>query len=202
MRYNKDIIEGEVAMKPREYFPALVLLVFLIGLVPAVRSSVSAPRVGQNQEERSKFYAREVVFEQNVKNARDSLREPDGRFAEIGVGGQIVILMEKRIIPSGASDDGLVVCQGEASFGLEGWFLQAGTEEAPQYAWMLLVRGRSPGGFRLTAAEMAGGTLEGSSGVNMIRISNNDTKPILVDAVVGYGAKEDRPPALVVRRPL
>jgi hypothetical protein len=189
-------------MKAREFRPALAFLMLLAGLGPAVRSSVSAPGAGQNQEERPRFYARDIVLEQNVKNARQALGDPDGRFAEIGVGGQIVVLMEKRIIPSAAFDDGLVVCQGEANFGLEGWFLQAGTKEAPQYAWMTLFPGKSPGGFRLTSQDMIGGTAEGSPGVNMIRISNNDTKPILVDAVIGYGMKEDCPPALVAGCPL
>lgn|GEM_PF-557960 len=189
------IIKGEVIMKAREIFRVLTLLVLLAGLMPAVRSS-AAPGAGQDQDKRPEFYARDIVLEQNVKNAREALRGPDGRFAEIGIGGQIVVLMEKRIIPSAAFDDGQVVCQGEANFGLEGWFLQAGTEEAPQYAWMTLFPGKSPGGFRLMSQDMIRGTPEGSPGVNMIRISNNDTKPILVDAVVGYGIKEDRPPCL------
>jgi hypothetical protein len=182
-------------MKVREICRVLTLLVLLAGLMPPVRSS-AAPGGGQEQEERPQFYARDIVIEQNVKNAREVLGEPDGRFAEIGVGGQLVVLMKKRIIPSAAFDDGQVICQGEASFGLEGWFLQAGTEEAPQYAWMVLFPGKSPGGFRLTSQDMIRGTPEGSPGVNMIRISNNDTKPILVDAVVGYSIKEDRPPRL------
>lgn len=173
-------------MNKRGFFPALVLLALWGGTIAAARSPASGLRKAQDQEERPKFYVRRVVFEQNVKNSREALGEPDDRCAEIAVGGQLILLMENRIYPSTNFDDGLVVCKQEASYGLEGWFLVSGTQKDPQFAWMPLVRGRSPGSFRLAAMDAA----EGSSGVNMIRISNDDTKPILLDALVGYGRME------------
>jgi hypothetical protein len=103
----------------------------------------------------------------------------------------MVLLMEKPIFPS-AVDDGTVVCEGEANFGLEGWILVSGSKDSPEYAWMPLVRGVSSGGFRLTSPAGMGGTAEGSPGVNRIRISNADTRPILVDAVIGYDRTASR----------
>lgn len=174
-------------MKRNHALMAAVLLV-LSGVVSAAGGAgVSAKSPRRGQEERPKFYASRVISEENVKNAKEALGEPDGRYAEIAPGGRMVLLMENRIYPSMTSDDGLVVCKGEANFGMEGWFLLAGTKDAPQFAWMPLVRGMVPGGFRLTGQEAMGGTAEGSPGVNMIRIANDDMKPILVDALVGYG---------------
>ena len=178
-------------MKNNSYGPALVLLVLWAGAT-AARSPVLA--VGQEQagDERPKFYVSRVISEKNVTDPLNVLDAPDGRAAEIALGGQMVLLMEKPIFPSGVADDGTIVCEGEANFGLEGWFLVGGTKDSPQFAWMPLVRGNSANGFRLTSPAALGGTAEGSPGVNMIRISNDDTKPILVDAVVGYGRPASR----------
>ncbi len=167
-------------MKNRFAGPALVILALGLG---ASGLHPSAPAAGQ--EERPKFYVDRVMSSQDVTNPNNILGKPDGRFAELAVGGSMVLLMEKPIFPS-AVDDGTVVCEGEAEYGLAGWILVAGTEGSPQYAWMPLVRGMSSGGFRLTSPAAMGGTAEGSPGVNKIRISNADNRPILVDAVIGY----------------
>lgn len=176
-------------MTKHGFFRSFVLIA-VSGWIIAASFPAPGGKQEQGQEGRPKFYASRVVSEKDVKNPKEALAEPDGRYAEIAPGGQMVLLMEKLISPSATFDDGLVVCQAEASFGLEGWFLQAGTEAAPQYAWMPLFPGKSPGGFRLMSQDMIRGTLEGSPGVNIIRISNNDAKPMLLDAVVGFGRAE------------
>jgi hypothetical protein len=192
-------------MKKRGIFPVIILLVLTAGVTAAARAGAPAPPPGRAQEqgERLKVYVRSVVFEENVKNSGKVLGEPDGRFAEIAPGGQMTLLMERPIVPSSGFDDGFVVIKEESQYGLEGWFLVSGTPEDPQFAWMLLTPGASPRGFRLTYHYMER-TPEGSPGVKMIRIRNNGTKPLLLDAVVGYGRKETggRKPALVGRLPL
>jgi hypothetical protein len=202
MEYNGRVPEGGVEMKTRGIFPVITLLVLTAGGIAAARAAAPAPRPGweQEQDERPKLYARGVVFEQNVKNSRDALGEPDGRFAEIAPGGQLILHLEDRIFPSATFDGGYVVIKEESQYGLEGWFIVSGTPQDPQFAWMPLVKGRSPASFRLAVME----PVEGSAGLNMIRISNADTKPILLDALVGYGRIEagGRRPPLVVRRPL
>jgi hypothetical protein len=196
------VSEGEVGMKKRGICPVIILLVLTAGAFAAAHAGASAPRPGRGQEqaERPKLYARRVMFEQNVKNSGDALGEPDGRFAEIAPGGQLVLLLEDRIYPSGSFDAGVVVTREESQYGLEGWFLVGGTPEDPQFAWMPLVRGQSPRSFRVAVRE----AIEGSAGLNMIRISNAGTKPILLDALVGYGRIEagGRRSPLVVPRPL
>jgi hypothetical protein len=163
-----------------------ILAAFAAGAAVFAGSLRPAPQPGQGQEVRQEFYVARVVSSQDVKNPDEVLGKPDGRYAELAPGGQMVLLMEKAIIPSLGFDDGHVVCKGEADFGLEGWFIAGEAKETRQLAWMPLVAGRSPGGFRLTSQDLER-TPEGSPGVRMIRISNNGTKPLLLDAVVGYG---------------
>jgi hypothetical protein len=173
-------------MDRRTIVRAVVCVGVSTGLFAAAFHFVSCLRAGQGQEERPKFYVSRVISEQNVKNGLEVVGKPDGRYAEVAPSGQMVLWMESRIYPSTTLDDGTVVCKGDASFGLEGWFLVAGTKESPQFAWMPLAAGMSPGGFRLSSESLER-TPEGSPGVNMIRISNNGTAPMLLDAVVGYG---------------
>lgn len=182
MSYNKDVPEGEVDMMKRTYFWTFILVVLSGGIV-AARAPLSAMRPGPGQEDRPKFYATRVITEQGVVNARDALGKPDSRYAEIAPGGQMVVLMENRIYPSTTFDDGIVFVKQEADYGLEGWFPESGSKKDPGFAWMPLIRGQSSGGFRVAYVD----ALAGNAGVNMIRISNNDTKPILIDAVAGYG---------------
>ncbi|MGZ7066312.1 MAG: hypothetical protein ACXVI6_08155 [Candidatus Aminicenantales bacterium] len=159
------------------------LVIFSGVIIAAGRASVSVTRPGRVQEDRPKFYATQVILEQGVVNAREALGEPDGRYAEIAPGGQVVLLMENRIYPSTTFDDGIVFVKEQADYGLEGWFPESGSKKDPGFAWMPLIRGQSSGGFRVAHVD----ALAGNAGVNMIRISNNDTKPILVDALAGYG---------------
>jgi len=170
-------------MKRIHAFLTLALLVLSGVIIAAGRAGVSVMSPGRGQEERPKFYVARVISEQNVKNGPEVVGEPDGRCAEIAPGGQMVLLMENRIYPSTTYDDGLVVCKGDANYGLEGWFPVSGSQNDTQFAWMPLVRGQSPGGFRVSLIN----PIEGFAGVNKIRIANNDTKPMLLDAVAGHG---------------
>ena len=108
---------------------------------------------GQGQPERPKFYAQRVVFEKKVQNAKDSLGAPDGRYAEILPGGQLVLFMENKIYHFTTLDSGSVVGKGEAEYGLEGWFPMQDPQGKRYYGWMPLAVGESPGGFRLSPVE-------------------------------------------------
>lgn len=170
-------------MKRIQAYMTVAFLILSTGIVAAGRAPVPGWRHAQGQEERPKFFATRVISEEKVKDAKEALGEPDGRYAEIARGGQLVLLMEKRIYPSTTFDDGLVFVKEESDYGLEGWFPVSGSQKDPGFAWMPLIRGQSSGGFRAALVD----ALAGNAGVNMIRISNNDTKPILLDAVAGYG---------------
>lgn len=166
---------------------ALPGLLALAVMVAATGSLRPAPQPARAQDSRPEFYVSRVVSSEGVKDAKEVLGKPDGHCAEIAPGGRMTLLMEKPIIPSAVFDDGTVVSRGEADFGLQGWFIAAEANQVAQYAWMPLFSGKSPGGFRLMSQDMIRGTQEGSPGVNLIRISNNGAKILLLDAVVGYG---------------
>jgi hypothetical protein len=147
----------------------------------------------QGQLERPQFYALQVVLERNVQNAKDSLGAPDGHNAEILPAGQLVVLMKNKLYPfpnisswleGGAclADSGSVVGKGETSFGLEGWLPMKNTQGKQHYVWMPL--GLSATGFCVW--------LEGSAGLDMIRITNPGTKSLFVDAIIGYGREAER----------
>jgi len=153
-------------------------------LFPVLVSTAGpGPAYPQEKAERPTYYAKNVVFENQVGNAAEALGKPDGRYAEIKPGGTLILFLEAKIYPSGILDDGMVVCKEEGNYGLAGWLPTEVTDQGPQYAWVLLVRGRSPSSFRLTTLVPG----EGSAGIDMIRITNDDSKSIFVDALVGYG---------------
>jgi hypothetical protein len=161
------------------------LLLFLAGsLLAGTPSGFPGKARGQEQPQRLKFYALGVVCEKNVQNAQDSLGEPDGRYAEILPGGQLVVLMEKNFI-----DSGTLVCQGDADYGLEGWFrIQDTQDERQNYTWMIIQR-ESCNRFLFFPESYI---WWGNTGVNMIRITNLGTKSLFVDAVIGYGMEAER----------
>ncbi len=167
-------------------FPRLALVPFAAAVLVGALSP--APPPGRVQEVRPEIYVARVVSSQDAKDPDEVLGRPDGRFAVIAPGGRMTLLMERPILTSLGFDDGLVVTKGASDFGLEGWFLAGEAKDAPERAWMPLVAGMSPGGFRLSS-ESLDRTPEGSPGVKLIRISNNGTKPLLLDAVVGYGRR-------------
>jgi hypothetical protein len=175
-------------MTRREFFPACV--VFCLSGAKSVAGGL--PRGSgtslQDQDERPEFFASRVSYQQDVINPDDVLGEPDERFAEIRPGGQMIIFMEDRIYPSMASDDGRVICRGDARYGLAGWFPVGDSQDPQQYAWMPLVDGKSPSGFRLSAFRPD----TGSPGVNMLKIINNDSRSLFIDAFVGYGHEPEQ----------
>jgi hypothetical protein len=149
------------------------------------------------QPEWPKFYAICVVSEKDVLNAINSLGAPDGCYTEILPGGQLVVIMENKLylfpivggnLEGGGApaDSGSVVGKGVADFSLEGWLSMKDTQDKQHYTWTPL--GLSASGFCLPLIY----SFEGSTGVDMIRITNPGTKSLFVDAVIGYGMEAER----------
>lgn len=169
-------------------------LFFLSAVILPHTSSCHPGKVlGQGLPERPQFYALQVVFENNVQNAKDSLGAPDGLNAEILPGGHLVVLMENKLYPfanisswleggAGLADSGSVIGQGEKDFSLQGWFPIQNMQGKQDYLWIPL--GLSVSGFCVW--------LEGSAGVDMIRITNFGNKSLFVDAVIGFGRKAEK----------
>jgi hypothetical protein len=181
-------------MRKRRSLPASFLLFLSAGLLTYKPSGLAGKAPRQDQPQRPKFYALQVVYEKQVQNAKDSLRSPDGQFAEILPGGQLVLLMENILFPSpiigngeiaGCLDSGSVVGKGEADFGLEGRFTWQDTQGEQHHEWVLL--GVSAIGFCISPPPLPSHPFEDSAGVDMIRITNPGTKSLFVDAVIGYG---------------
>ncbi len=174
-------------MRKRGLFSAGLILFLWAGLLAPAPNDFPKKTPGKEQPQRPIFYALQVVCEKDVQNSRDSLGAPDGRSAEILPGGGLVVLMEKKLYPfpsspspegeGGLAESGSVVGKGGPDFILEGWFLVQDTQAKHRYVWVPL--GLSAGGFCVG--------LEGSEGVNMIRITNPGNKSLFVDAVVGRG---------------
>jgi len=173
-------------MKIRELITVGVFLGLSGGIIVGARPSCY--RNNQEKEERPKFCALRVVSEKNVQNAKDSLGAPDGRYAEILPGGQLVLLMQKNFM-----DSGTVVCRGEEDYGLEGWVqMQETRDEQQDYAWMIIQREPSNRFNFLTFDPNSG--MGGSWGmaVSTVRITNVGTKSLFVDAVIGYDREAER----------
>jgi hypothetical protein len=180
-------------MRKRGFLTASFLLFLLAGPLARATSGSSGKTAGQDQPERSKFHALQVVCEKKVQNAKDSLGPADGRSAEILPGGQLVVLMENILFPSlimgygenaGCIDSGSVVGKGEADFGLEGRFTWQDTEHEEHHEWIPL--GPTATGFCVSPPPLAICTYKDNAGVDMIRITNASTKSLFVDAVIGY----------------
>jgi hypothetical protein len=172
-------------MKIRDLITLGVFLSLSGGIIVGARPSCY--RHDQEKKERPKFCALRVVSEKNAQKAGDSLGAPDGRYAEILPGGQLVLLMEKNFI-----DSSTVVCEGEEDYGLEGWFrIQDTQDERQNYQWMIIQRESSN---RFTFISGQGYFYEwwGNTGVNMIRITNFGTKSLFVDAAIGYSLEAER----------
>jgi len=178
-------------MRKRGLLPAGLLLFLSAGLLVRAPSGFPGKTPGQDQPERPKFYALRVVLEKKVQNAKDSLGAPDGRYAEILPGGQLVVFMENKLYPfpifgwnpegGGApADSRSVVGKGGMDFSLEGWLPMQDTQDKQHYAWTPL--GLSVSGFCLPLIY----SFEDSAGVDLVRIANTGTKSLFVDAVIGY----------------
>jgi len=164
-----------------------VLLIFGVflglsgGIVVGARPS--SYRHDQEKQERPRFYALRVVSEKKVLNAKDSLGAPDGRYAEILPGGQLVLLMEKGlyIFLAGTQDSGgglaysgAVVAKGETPAVLEGW-LPLVEAQSGGHRWIPIGQGSTlyyilPGIIMRT---------------DLVRITNTGTTSLFVDAVIG-----------------
>lgn len=150
----------------------LVVAAGLLLLEPA------APAAQEPRKDQAEFYARQVLDKVEVVSPESALGEPDGRFAEIRPGGELTVRMESRIYYSDSADDGSVVTKGGASYGLAGLFRMS---EEGEEAWQALHPGRGPGGFKFGPM-----MFPVTQSTDTIRIVNDDTKPVYVDAVVGY----------------
>jgi len=171
-------------MRKRGLLPTGVLLFMSVSLLAHVPSSFSKNPSGQDQPQRPTFYALRVICERNVQNPTESLGSPDGRYAEIPPGGELVVLMEKTFI-----DSGKLVCKGEANYGLEGFFhIQDTEDERQNYAWIIINRDPlMPNRFLFFPGSYIWFS---GTGVDKIRISNAGNKSLFVDAIIGYGAVE------------
>jgi hypothetical protein len=138
---------------------------------------------GAVQDDRPRFYAAKVSDHINVVDPQHALGEPDGRCAEIRPGGELTVVLTERVYSSDASDDGAIVFKGEGRYGAAGLFRM--TEEG-ESAWQLLMPGGTPGGFKFGPSQFIV-----TPSTDTIKIANDDTRSVLVDAVVGYG-KRDR----------
>ena len=180
-------------MRNRGLLPAGLLFFLLAGLLARAPSGFPGKAPEQDQPERPKFYALRVVCEKEIQNAKDSLGAPDGRYAEILPGGQLVMLMENELYSFQILDSGSVVYKGDPHYGLEGFFqIQDTPNKQQNYAWMIIHGDPwTPGGFRFLPVYSPVYT-GGSTGVDMIRITNFGTKSLFVDAVIGYGREAER----------
>lgn len=136
----------------------------------------------RSQERRPEFYAKQVLDHVNVVDPENALGEPDGHFVEIRPGGEMTVLMDNRIYYSDAADDGAVVTKGDGKYGLAGLFRM--TEEG-ESAWQPLLPGGTPGGFKFGPS-----MFPVAQSTDTIRIVNDDTHSVYVDAVIGYGKDE------------
>ena len=156
-------------------------LLFTAGLSTAKTAS---PGDERSQEPRPKFYAKEVLDHVSVVDPENVLGEADGRCTEIRPGGEMTVLMESRIYYSDSSDEGTVVTKGEGRYGLAGLFTM---NEEGEPAWQPLSPGGTPGGFKLGPIMFAV-----AQSIDTIRIVNDDTRSVLVDAVIGFRRDERR----------
>jgi len=179
-------------MRKRGFLGAGLIFFFGAGLLAPAPSYSPQRTPEQLQPQRPQFYALQVLYEEDVRDPRNSLAAPDGHYAEILPGGMLVVQMEKKLYPfpslaspvgeGGLADSGSVVGKGKTGSVLEGWFLIKDAQGKQRDVWMPL--GLSASGFCIW--------LEGRAGVNMIRITNPGTESLFVDAVIGYGRETQR----------
>lgn len=129
------------------------------------------------------FYAEKIIDHINVVAPENALGAPDGRIAEIRPGGEMTVHMEHPIYYLEGQDDGAVVIKGDGQYGLAGLIKMS---EKENFAWQPLVPGRSPGGFKLSTDPFVA-----HQTTDTIRIVNDDTRPVFVDAVIGF--KREQP---------
>jgi hypothetical protein len=193
-------------LRKRRLLPAGFLVFLSVGLLASAPGGFLGKTQDQGQPEWPKFYAIRVVSEKNVLNAKDSLGAPDGRYAEILPGGQLVLQMEKGfcLFVFGWNQEGVemisgsVVGKGGADIGLEVWSPWQETEGKYYYGWVPV--GLSAKGFSIPI-DIFGLSFDpkgnsppfiGNTGVNTVRITNLGTKSLFVDAVIGLDREVER----------
>jgi hypothetical protein len=148
-----------------------------LGFVAAALCLVAAA-----QDARPRFYAVKVSDHISVVDPQNVLGEPDGRWAEIRPDGELTVVLAERVYSSDASDDGAIVLKAEGRYGLAGLFRM---NEEGESAWQPLAPGGTPGGFKFGLLRFVV-----APSTDTIKIANDDTRSVFVDAVVGYGRGE------------
>jgi hypothetical protein len=138
---------------------------------------------GSVQDDRPRLFAIKISDHISVVDPQNALGEPDGRWAEIRPGGELTVVLAERIYSSDASDDGAIVLKGEGRYGVAGLFRM---NEEGESAWQPLMPGGTAGGFKFGPSQFIV-----TPSTDTIKVANDDTRSIFVDAVVGYG-KRDR----------
>jgi len=155
-------------------------------LLAAAPTSPQATAHPATEPPRPEFYADEVLDDADVGDPENALDAPDGFFAEIRPGGELIVRMSEIIRYSDVADDGRVVTNGSARYGLAGLFEM--TEEG-EPAWQTLLPGGTPGGFKLGP-----GRFDVTQSTDTLRIVNDDTRSVFVDAVIGFRTERPLPP--------
>ncbi len=170
-------------MRKRKLLTVGFFLFLSVGLLATTPGGFFGKAQDQGQQEKPRFYALRVVSEKNVKNAKDSLGAPDGHYAEILPGGQLVLLMEKRlyVFPVGSQDyggglayNGVIVAKGETTSVFEGW-LPINEAQGGGHAWITI-------GQALTIYYILP---EPIMRADLVRITNTGTESLFVDAIIG-----------------
>ncbi len=167
-------------------FGRLQLLLALGGFAAFVFGGDAAVPVSR-QAERPKFFASEVLSEKDVVDAGSCLGAPDGRYAEIGPGGAITLLLERPLV-----DRGTIVYRGETNIGIDGWFHLWNTgEEGNDYAWIPFTPIAAAPGMAKDSVDFGSPYMGPSDtrglGAEKIRIENAGPRSLFVDAVIVYG---------------
>ena len=169
--------------------PSFLLFAFLASLGSG-SEGLSGTGQDQNQPEQPRFYALRVVSGKGVLNGKDAIGAPDGRYAEISPGGQLVLLMEKEleVFPVGDQDYGIglaysggIVAKGDTPALLEAWIPIRNAKGEESYSWI-------PIGASSARYYDFGAWLKGIERTAKIRITNIGTESLFVDAIVGWQA--------------
>lgn len=121
--------------------PSLLIFVFLMSLVGDPNGLLGKGQL----VERPRFYAVQIVSEKGVLNAKDALGAPDGHYAEILPGGELVLLMEKEleVFPVRGWDSGVnlaysgaIVAKGDTPALLEAWIPIRSASGDERYVWI------------------------------------------------------------------
>jgi hypothetical protein len=193
-------------LRKRRLLPAGFLLFLSVGLLAGAPGGFLGKTQDQGKREWPEFYALRVVSEKDVQNAKDSLAAPDGRYAEILPGGQLVLQMEKGfcLFVLGSNQEegvemisGSVVGKGGADISLELWSPWQEREGKHYNGWVAV--GLSAKGFSIPIdpglsydSKGISPPFIGNTGVNTIRITNLGAKSLLVDAVIGLDREAER----------